>query len=242
MTIGPTGCSRYSRRRRHAEVSAAAANGPEQVGLLVLARAQDLAFGGDELDRDEIVEREAILAHQPAQPAAEGEPGDARAGNHAARDRQAVQLRLAIELAPGDAALRPHRSVLGIDVNALHRRQVDHHPAIDGRASGHVVAAAANRHLEAKLAREIDGIDHVGHAAASGDQRRPLVDQSVVDLPRVLVAHVRGLQELPPKNVLASSAAASATDAIDDMALSFDFGPPCFFHLGRARSKREEFS
>ena len=103
---------------------------------------------------------------------------------------------LAVELAPGDAALRPHRSALGIDVDAFHRRQVDHHPAVDGRAARHVVAAAANRDLEAQPAREIDGIHHVGHAAASGDQCRPLVDQAVVDFSRFLVARVRRPQEL----------------------------------------------
>ena len=119
------------------------------------------------------------------------------ARNHPARDRQTVQLGLAIELAPGDATLRPHRTALGIDVNAFHRRQVDHQSAIDGRASRHVVTAATNRDFEAQLAREVDGIDYVGDATASGDQRRALVHQTVVDLSRFLVARVRRPQELP---------------------------------------------
>ena len=130
---------------------------------------------------------------------------------------------------------------LWIDVNALHRRQVDHQPAIDGRAPCHVVTAATNRHLEAELAREIDGIDDVGHAAASGNQCRALVDQTVVDLPRVLVARVRRLQELAREGG-GKFGAALATDAIDDMACSPRLACHVFFHLGRARSKREEFS
>ena len=223
------------------EVSAAAAKGPEEIGLLLLAGPQDLAVGGDELDGPQIIERQAVLAHQPAQPAAEGEPGDARGGDHAAGDRETVQLRLAVELAPGDAALRPHRSALGIDVDALHRRQVDHHPAIDGRAPRHVVAAAANRNLEAEPAGEIDGIHHVGHAAASGDQCRPFVDQSVVDLPRVLVAHVRRLQELSSEGC--GKLGGSAGDGCDRRHGVLSSNSACHvFPPGRPRSKREEFS
>ena len=66
-----------------------------------------------EFDSLEIVEGEAILAHQPAQPATEREPGDPRAGDHPARYRQTMQLRLAIELGPGDATLRPPGRLLG---------------------------------------------------------------------------------------------------------------------------------
>jgi len=90
---------------------------------------------------------------------------------------------------------------LGVYVNAFHRRQVNHQPAIDGRAPCHVVTATTNSHLEAQLAREADGIDHVGHATTSGDQRRTFVYQAVVDFSRFLVAGVRGLQELSRERV-----------------------------------------
>jgi hypothetical protein len=60
-----------------------------------------------------------------------------------------MQLRLAIELGPSDATLRPCRTAFKIDVNSFHRRQVDHQSAIDGRAPCHVVTATANRHFEA---------------------------------------------------------------------------------------------
>jgi hypothetical protein len=66
-------------RSRHTEVSASTANGPEQIGFFVLACLHDLAFGGDEFDGSKVVEGEAVLAHQPAQPATQGEPGDAGA-------------------------------------------------------------------------------------------------------------------------------------------------------------------
>jgi hypothetical protein len=66
-------------------------------------------------------------------------------------------------------------------MNAFHWCQIDHHSAIDGRATRHVVAPAANRHLKAQLAREIDGVDNVSGAKAPGDQCRPFVHQTVVD-------------------------------------------------------------
>src|SRR5215471_9304556 len=109
-------------RRRHAEVAPTAANGPEQIGPLILAGMQCLPFGADEFDALEVVEREAVLSHQPAKTAAEGEARDSRAGNDTAGDGQAVLLCRAIELGPGDASLRARDPGLGVDIDALHRR------------------------------------------------------------------------------------------------------------------------
>jgi hypothetical protein len=58
------------------------------------------------------------------------------------------------------------------------------------------VAAASDGHFEAQLARDVDGVDDVGHATASGDQCGAFVNQSVVDLPCLLVTRVDGLEEL----------------------------------------------
>ena len=186
---------------RHAEVSASAANGPEQIGLLVLAGPQHLAFGGDELDGPRLSRARPYLPISQPSPPPRVSPAIPVVETTPPVTARPCSCVSRLSSRPGDAALRAHRSALGIDVNALHRRQVDHHPAIDGRASRHVVAAAANRDLEAELARELDGIDDVGHAAASGDQCRALVHQSVVDLSRFLVAGVRRLQELSPEGV-----------------------------------------
>ena len=50
----------------HAEVAAPAADGPEQVRVLLLAGRQEAAVGGDQLYGDEVVGREAVLAPQVA--------------------------------------------------------------------------------------------------------------------------------------------------------------------------------
>jgi hypothetical protein len=44
--------------------------------VLVLGRAQQLAVGRYHIDREEVVDRKAVLAHQPADATAESEPGD----------------------------------------------------------------------------------------------------------------------------------------------------------------------
>src|SRR2546430_5265911 len=53
------------------EVAAAAANAPEEVGVLILARLDELTVGGDQIDGEQLIDREAVLAHHPADAAAE---------------------------------------------------------------------------------------------------------------------------------------------------------------------------
>ena len=108
-------------RGDHAEVAAAATQRPEQVGVLVLGRAQPLAVGRHDIDREEVVDRETVLAHQPADATAEREPGDAGVAHDSAGGRQTVRLRLAVDVAPQSTTLHPGRSVGGIDAHGPHR-------------------------------------------------------------------------------------------------------------------------
>ncbi|MDM0085129.1 hypothetical protein QTI17_31540 [Variovorax sp. J31P179] len=52
-------------RGHHAEVAAATADSPEQIGVLLLAGAQELAFGGDHVGRDQAVDAQAEVPAQP---------------------------------------------------------------------------------------------------------------------------------------------------------------------------------
>jgi hypothetical protein len=63
--------------RDHAEVPAASAKPPEQLGVLVLARADDLAGRGDQLGGKQVVAGEPVLGGQVADPASKGETRDA---------------------------------------------------------------------------------------------------------------------------------------------------------------------
>jgi hypothetical protein len=183
-------------RRRDAEVAPAAADRPEQVRVLPGARADHAAVREDHVRRLQVVERQAVLRHQPAQSPAERQAGNSRAPDDAAGRREAMQLRLAVELSPQDAALGAHGARGDVHQNALHRRQVDHHARVDRRAARDVVAAAADRDLEAQRSRQGHGIDDVRDALATRDQGRTPVDQPVVHPAGVVVAGVGRPQQL----------------------------------------------
>ena len=51
---------------------------------------EHVAVGGHELDAEQVVGGQAVLGHQPAEAAAEGEAGDAGRGDGAAGHGQAV--------------------------------------------------------------------------------------------------------------------------------------------------------
>ena len=89
---GPELVQAVLERRHDAEVAAAPAQRPEQVGPLVLAGSDLLAVDGDEVRRQQVVDDRAVLAHQPADAAAEREPGDSGVGDDPAHGRQAVRL------------------------------------------------------------------------------------------------------------------------------------------------------
>ena len=70
MSIPPTTGQRakaVGELRRHAETAATAAHGPEEVGMVLRVRDDDASIGGDELDREQVVDG------QPVRPA--DEPG-----------------------------------------------------------------------------------------------------------------------------------------------------------------------
>src|SRR5262249_50726489 len=125
----PDGVRLELERGDDAEVTAGAANRPEEIVVLVRARAADRAVRGDDVDRKERVDREPVLSAQMTGAAVQGQPRDARRGNDACGHSEAVQLRLTVEVAERSTTLYAHRLCRWIDVNTTHRREVDHHPA-----------------------------------------------------------------------------------------------------------------
>src|SRR4029077_8395774 len=107
--------------RDDSEVAASAAEAPEQIGVLVLACLDELAPGSHDIHRDELIDREPVLAHDPADSAAERQARDARVSDDAGRNRETERLRLPVELAEQHAGLHPRRAPFRIDAHALHR-------------------------------------------------------------------------------------------------------------------------
>ena len=160
--------------------------------MAVVGDVQRRAVGRHELDADQVVAPEAVLGHQPAEPAAERVAGNPGRRDRASGHGEAVCVRLAIELTPRHAALGAQRACLRVDVDPRHLRQVDHQSSVRHRSAGDVVAAAANGDPEAARPRERESIHDVRRPAAARDDGGPTVDQAVVDPPGVVVAVVSG--------------------------------------------------
>ncbi len=84
---------------------------------------------------EQVVDRRAVLAHQPADPTAERQAGDPGVRDDAADGGEPEELGLAVELSPQHACLGARRPGLRVDANAFHRRQVDHEPAVAERVT-----------------------------------------------------------------------------------------------------------
>ena len=110
-----SGKSLYSKRRDDAEVAAAAAQREEEVALVRVVDAVELAVGRDELDRREGVRGEAVLAGQPAHAAAERVAGDADVRRGAVQDGEAVLGRGVDDVLPDRA--RADAGLLRLDVD-----------------------------------------------------------------------------------------------------------------------------
>ena len=138
--------------RHHAEIAAAAAQRPEQIGILRLARRDEAAVGQHDVGLEQVVDGEAVLARQIAGAAAERQAGDAGGRDDAERHGQPEGVGGVVDVARRAARLDAHRPVRRIDAHALHHRQIDDQAVVAAAEAGAVVAAAADRDQQALLA------------------------------------------------------------------------------------------
>jgi hypothetical protein len=188
-------------RRDHAEVAAAAAQRPEKIGMLVLGGAHEFAVRRHDVGAEEVVDGEAVLAHQPADATAKGESGDSGVAHDPAGGGQTVRLRLVVNIAPQRTTLHPGAAVGGIDPHAPHRREVDNDAVVANSSARDVMASAPYGDLQIVVAGEPDGSDHVGGADASGDQARTPVNGTVPDCTGDVVVGMVGTDEPASESV-----------------------------------------
>jgi hypothetical protein len=189
---GPDGVKLELELGDHAEVSAAASEGPEEVAVIGLGRVDDLPVGGDDLGTDEIVGRQAGQPREPAEAATERQAGDTGTADEAARDGETMRLGGGVELAPRRAASAGGTPGDGIDVHCLHGREIDHHPALGQGEPGVVVAPTANRDLQALAPGKRQRLGDVTAARAAGDDGRPPSDGGVPDVDGLVVPRLAG--------------------------------------------------
>src|SRR6266566_765094 len=102
------------------EVTATAADRPEEVLVLLLAREQELSVRRDNVGRDQVVARKPVVAGEIANPSAQGEAADARGGDDASRARQAERVGRGVVVAPCGPTLGARGPPFRIDAHATH--------------------------------------------------------------------------------------------------------------------------
>ena len=105
VIIGPTGWSAYSSDAAMPKLPPPPRIAQNRSGFSSALARTTRAVGHHHVGGSQVVERQAVLRHQPAEPAAERQAGNPRAPDDAAGRRESVQLRLAVEFSPEHAAL-----------------------------------------------------------------------------------------------------------------------------------------
>ena len=102
-----------------------------------------------------------------------------------------------VQVAQQRAALDPGGARDGIDADAVHRREIDHQPVVDGAQARR--RCGRRRGWPARsvvVAGEVDRGDDVGDVVAADDERRVLVDHRVVDVARLVIAGIAWLDDI----------------------------------------------
>ena len=187
---GADGMQSELERGDDAEVAAAAADRPEQVGVLLGARTRLCSVGEHDVGLEQIVDRQAVAPRQVADPAAERQPADAGGRDEATWRREAVRVRGLVDLTPGAATADSDGARLGVHLDRPQQGQVRDDSVVANPEARAVVPAAAHRQRKLMRPREADRTRHVLRVCAARDQRRAPIDHRVVDLARVVVVGV----------------------------------------------------
>ena len=102
-------------RGDHAEVAAATAERPEQVGVRLGACLDEAAVGQHDVGRDEVVGGESEAPRQVAHAAAEGQSAYTGCRHETRRRRHAERARGVVDIAPGATRVDSHRLGCRVD-------------------------------------------------------------------------------------------------------------------------------
>ena len=107
-----------------------------------------------------------FLAEQEADTAGKGDSAETDGGRVAEPGREASFAGRTGVVAGRDSGLRPCGPPVGVDLDRVHRGQVEDDPAFGCAVACAAVAAAPHRELGAGLARQVDDESDVGCSAA----------------------------------------------------------------------------
>ena len=115
------------------------------------------------------------------------------------RDRQSELLRRPIEFPEEDARLRADSAGIGMEVDPLHRTEVDDHAAVARRVARETVATATDRDRQGRFACEGERHHHVRDLGAPRDERGTTVDRPVPDASPFVVRRMGRLDQVAAK-------------------------------------------
>ena len=170
-------------RRHDAEVAAAPAQRPEELGLVLVVDAPELPVGRDQLDREDAVRREPVLAGVPADAAAERVARDADVGRRAVQRGEAELRGARHDVLP----LRPRADArdapLDVDLDAAQLVGAEQDHVVHRAERLGVVAGPLRGDLQAVRRREADDLGDVPLVLGHGD-RRGLLGEGEVERQR----------------------------------------------------------
>jgi hypothetical protein len=130
-------------RSHDAEVPATAAHGPEEIRVLRSAGRDQATVREDDVHAEEVVDGQAVLAAEIADPAAQGQAAHARRREEPARHGQAERVGRMVHVAPEAPPVDPHGLALLVHPDTLQPRQVDHEPPVADAETRTVVPTPA---------------------------------------------------------------------------------------------------
>ena len=163
--------------RHDAEVAAAAADRPEEVRVAARRPRGRLAVGGDHLGGEQVVDRQAVLADEEADAAAQRDAADADRAGVAEAGRQPVLRRRRRVLARGQAGLGPRGAAARRRCRAPASRPGRARcPPSDDAVAGALWPPPRTASSQPGLARERDDASDVGRVRDPDDRGRAAVD------------------------------------------------------------------
>ena len=184
-----------------AEAAAAAADGPEELGLVVAVGADEAPVGSHELDGGDAVRGQAVAAREPAEAAAEGVADDADVRRGAGEAREAVLGRGEGDLLPQHAGLGARGLGVRVDLEPAHAARADENRVVEALERAGEVAGALGRHAHAAAAGVVDDRDDVVGRLGEDDCGGPLVGRQVPRLARSVPVGVAREDDLSVEQV-----------------------------------------
>jgi hypothetical protein len=97
-----------------------------------------------------------------------------------------------VEVGQQRSAGHPGAASGQVDVDLVHRTQVDDDAVVDHRGPRHAVRSSAHRHLESSLNGEPHRLLHVCLVETPGDGQWSTIDAGVPDAPALVIPGIRG--------------------------------------------------